>query len=46
LNYSVPSGFQILNEISMTLWLTEPPPGYDALLAAVAAPSKPVKKAR
>lgn len=46
LNYSVPGGLQILNEISMTLWLTEPPPGYDALLAAVAAPSKPVKKAR
>lgn len=42
-NYSVPTGFQILNELSMTLWLVEPPPGYDALIAASEAPKPPAK---
>lgn len=48
-NYSVPTGFQIRNEVSMTLWLIEPPPGLDALIAAVdhpTKPAKPMKKAR
>lgn len=43
LNYSVSSGFQIQNEVSMTLWLIEPPPGFDALIAASDRPSKPAK---
>lgn len=51
-NYSVPTGFQILNELSMTLWLVEPPPGFSALIAASDGakmpqkPEKPMKKAR
>lgn len=44
-NYSVPSGFEIRNEVHMTLWLIEPAPGLDALLAA-AAPGKPKRPRR
>ena len=43
-NYSVPTGFQIRNEIDMTLWLIEPPPSLDALIAAVDAVKQPVKQ--
>jgi tetratricopeptide (TPR) repeat protein len=48
-NYSVPTGFQIRNELSMTLWLVEPPPGFAALIAAsdgAKTPEKPKRKAR
>jgi len=48
-NYSVPTGFQIRNEIDMALWLIEPAPSLDALVAAadrLAKPAKPVKPAK
>ncbi len=45
-NYSVPDGFQIRNEIDMALWLIEPAPSFDVLLAAAEQPVKPVKPAK
>lgn len=39
--YSVPSGFQIKNEVVTSLWLIEPAPDLDALVAG--KPLKPLK---
>lgn len=45
-NYSVPDGFQIRNEIDMALWLIEPAPSLDVLIAAAEQPVKPAKPVR